>query len=61
MAIKESKSLWAIWIILLVVWALGVATGHTMNGYIHGLLIAALVVAVLGVLKGKSVRQRFEL
>jgi hypothetical protein len=37
--------LWTIFVILLVMWALGLATGATLNGFIHILLVIAIVVA----------------
>lgn len=39
--------LWAIGIILLVLWALGLASGYTMGGVIHALLVIALTVVAV--------------
>lgn len=47
--------LWTIFIILLVLWALGLATGATLNGFIHILLILAVVVVLLRVIQGRQV------
>ncbi len=47
--------LWTIFIILLVLWALGLATGATLNGFIHILLIVAVVVVLLRVIQGRQV------
>jgi hypothetical protein len=47
--------LWTIFIILLVLWALGLATGATLNGFIHILLIVAIVVVLLRVIQGRQV------
>lgn len=45
--------LWTIFVILLVLWALGLLTGYTMGGIIHALLVIALVVVVIQVLQGR--------
>jgi hypothetical protein len=47
--------LWTIFIILLVLWALGLATGATLNGFIHILLVIAIVVVLLRVIQGRNV------
>ena len=46
--------LWTICIILLVLWALGMATAYTMGGLLHLLLVIALVVMVVRLLQGRS-------
>jgi hypothetical protein len=45
--------LWTIFVILLVLWALGMATGATLNGFIHLLLVIAVVVVLLRVIQGQ--------
>jgi hypothetical protein len=45
--------LWTIFIILLVLWALGLASGATLNGFIHILLVIAIVVVLLRVIQGR--------
>ena len=47
--------LWTICVILLVLWALGMATSYTAAGLIHILLVIALVVMVFRLLQGRSV------
>jgi hypothetical protein len=47
--------LWTIFIILLVLWALGLATGATLNGFIHILLVIAIVVVLLRLIQGRQV------
>jgi hypothetical protein len=47
--------LWTIFIILLVLWALGLATGATLNGFIHILLVIAIVVVLLRVIQGRRI------
>lgn len=45
--------LWTIAVILLVLWALGLATSYTMSGLIHILLIVAIVVVLIHVIQGR--------
>jgi hypothetical protein len=47
--------LWTIFLILLVLWALGLVTSYTMGGMIHLLLVIALVVVVIQLLQGRRV------
>jgi hypothetical protein len=44
--------LWTICIILLVLWLLGVVTSYTMGGFIHILLVIAIVVLLVRVISG---------
>jgi hypothetical protein len=45
--------LWAIFVILLILWGLGLMTGYTLGGVIHVLLVIALVVVVVQVIQGR--------
>jgi hypothetical protein len=45
--------LWAIFVILLILWGLGLLTGYTMGGVIHALLVIAIVVVIVQVIKGR--------
>jgi hypothetical protein len=45
--------LWTIFVILLILWGLGLMTGYTMGGVIHVLLVIAIVVVVVQVIKGR--------
>ena len=47
--------LWTIAVILLVLWALGLVTSYTMGGFIHVLLVIAVVVVLMNVLQGRKV------
>lgn len=47
--------LWTIFVILLVLWALGLTTGATLNGFIHILLVIAIVVVLLRVIQGRRI------
>jgi hypothetical protein len=45
--------LWTIAVILFVMWALGLATSYTMAGFIHILLVLAIVVVLIRVIQGR--------
>jgi hypothetical protein len=45
--------LWTIFVILLVLWLLGVVTSYTMGGFIHILLVIAIAVVLINVITGR--------
>lgn len=45
--------LWTIFIILLVLWLLGMLTGYAFGGLIHLLLVIAIVVVLIRVIQGR--------
>ncbi|MBK9517969.1 MAG: lmo0937 family membrane protein [Anaeromyxobacter sp.] len=45
--------LWTIGIILLVLWAVGLVTSTTMGGFIHVLLVVAVVVVLIQLIQGR--------
>jgi hypothetical protein len=45
--------LWTIAVILLVLWVLGLVSSYTLGGFIHVLLVIALVVVIIGVIQGR--------
>lgn len=45
--------LWTIFVILLILWALGLVSSYTLGGFIHILLVVALVVVLLRVIQGR--------
>jgi hypothetical protein len=46
--------LWTIAVILFVMWALGLVTGYTISGFIHILLVLAIIVVLIRVIQGRS-------
>jgi asparagine N-glycosylation enzyme membrane subunit Stt3 len=46
--------LWTIFVILLVMWLLGMATSYTLGGFIHILLILAIAAVLIRVIQGRS-------
>jgi uncharacterized membrane protein YtjA (UPF0391 family) len=45
--------LWTIFVILLILWLLGLVSSYTLGGYIHILLVIALVVLVINLITGR--------
>jgi Family of unknown function (DUF5670) len=45
--------LWTIFIILLVLWLLGLITGYTLGNFIWLLLVAAVVVLIIQLISGR--------
>lgn len=46
--------LWTLFVILLILWLLGLLTGTTMGGFIHILLVIAIVVVLIRVIQGRK-------
>lgn len=47
--------LWTIVVILVILWALGLATSYTMGGLIHILLVVAVIVILFRLIQGRRV------
>ena len=47
--------LWTIAVVLMVLWALGFATSYTMGGFIHILLVLAVVAVLVRVIQGRRI------
>jgi hypothetical protein len=47
--------LWTIAVVLLLLWALGLVTNFTMNGFIHILLVLAVVAVLVRIIQGRRV------
>jgi hypothetical protein len=45
--------LWTIAVILFVLWALGLVTSYTLSGFIHILLVLAIVAVIMGIIQGR--------
>jgi Family of unknown function (DUF5670) len=45
--------LWTLAVILLVLWALGLVSGSTMGGFIHLLLVVAVVMILVNLISGR--------
>jgi len=53
--IAGGTMLWTIFVILLVMWLLGLVTSYTLGGFIHILLVVALAVALIQIISGRRV------
>ena len=49
------RMLWTIFVILLILWLLGLVSGYTLGGVIHILLVIAIVVLVVRLIQGRRV------
>jgi Family of unknown function (DUF5670) len=45
--------LWTIFVILLVLWALGLVSGYAFGGFIHVLLVVAVVILIINLVSGR--------
>ena len=46
--------LWTIFVILMVMWLLGMVSSYTFGGFIHLLLVMAIAVVLIRVIQGRS-------
>ena len=46
--------LWTIFVVLLVLWILGIVSGTTLNGFIHILLVIAIAVVLIRIIQGRK-------
>jgi hypothetical protein len=47
--------LWTICVILIVLWLLGMVSSYTMGGFIHILLVIAIIVVLVRIIQGRKV------
>jgi hypothetical protein len=47
--------LWTVAVIMLVLWLLGLVTSYTMGGFIHILLVLAIVTILVNLIRGRTV------
>jgi hypothetical protein len=45
--------LWTVVVILVILWALGLLTSYTMGGFIHVLLVVAIIVVLFRLIQGR--------
>ncbi len=46
--------LWTIFVVLLVLWLLGMVSSYTLGGFIHILLILAIAIVLIRVIQGRN-------
>jgi Family of unknown function (DUF5670) len=47
--------LWTIAVLLLILWLLGMVSSYTLGGFIHILLVLAIITVLIRVIQGRSV------
>ena len=47
--------LWTIFVILLILWLLGLVTSYTLGGFIHILLVLAVIVLIINLVQARRV------
>jgi hypothetical protein len=45
--------LWTVFVVLLVLWALGFVSGYAIGGFIHLLLVLAVIVLIIQLISGR--------
>jgi hypothetical protein len=45
--------LWTLFVVLLILWALGMVSSYTLGGFIHILLVIAVVVVLIRIIQGR--------
>lgn len=51
---KEPPMLWIIAVILIILWVLGLVSSYTIGGFIHMLLVIAIIVLLVGFISGRK-------
>jgi hypothetical protein len=50
---RSADMLWTIFVILLVLWAVGLVSSYTLGGFIHILLVIAIAVVLIRIIQGR--------
>jgi hypothetical protein len=51
--LKGAAMLWTIAVVLLLLWALGLVSSYTLGGFIHLLLVIAVIVVLIRIIQGR--------
>ncbi len=51
--LRRMTMLWTLFVVLLVLWLLGLVSSYTLGGFIHLLLVLALIVLVINLVSGR--------
>jgi len=52
---EELMMLWLIAVILIVLWLMGIVTSYTLGGFIHILLVIAIIVVLVRIIRGNKI------
>ncbi len=55
LSLKENHMLYTIAVVFIILWLLGVVTSYTMNGFIHVLLVIAVITVLLRLIRGENI------
>ena len=50
---RRNEMLWTIFVVLMVMWLLGMMSSYTIGGYIHLLIVVAVIVALIQLIQGR--------
>lgn len=53
--VKQTAMLYTLALILVIAWLLGLVSAYTMNGFIHILLVVAIIVVLVRIIQGKRI------
>jgi hypothetical protein len=51
---KGGKMLWTVALVLIILWLFGLITSYTLGGFIHVLLVIAIITILVRIIKGKN-------
>ena len=52
---KEKTMLWTIAVVLVILWVLGFVSSYTMGGFIHILLVIAVITVLIRIISGRRI------
>jgi len=52
---KEKTMLWTITVVLVILWVLGLVSSYTMGGFIHILLVLAVITVIIRIIQGRRI------
>lgn len=47
--------LWTVAVVLLILWGLGLITGYTMGGFVHVLIVIAIIAVLVRIIQGRRI------
>lgn len=50
---EGASMIWTIFVVLAILWMLGLVSGYTIGGFIHILLVIAIVVVLIRIIQGR--------
>ena len=50
---EVSEMLWTLFVVLLILWLLGMVSSYTLGGFIHIILVIAIILFLVGLIQGR--------